>query len=460
MVQNSKRLGKGVTRFAHFSLSVMDTQVAIGKPGFWSFPRLPILLFPLMIVTFILDRLRIHPDIAVSFSRPLHMIILFVMVISLLMRGRIRVCSLTPPVLFLLTFNAALFISLVFSYDFPISTSATLSLAQQSLSGLLVGVFLINFWNMQYMNLLARMLCLVTVCSGLTIITDYLGLTSFKSLYLDQEIGRQIGILGEPNFAAGKLAIGFPFIVWAFLEATISRRVLSSILYAIVCVIIILAIFTTGSRMGIFMIGCLLILISIKERKRLLHPKIVTINVLLAVVFLSLLTGPFADAIRLLAERLMPIFFAIGGQELSELSAVKRLEYFITGLDIFLDHPMFGIGLDGYRLIFPLYNSRFPTSWAHNTFIEVLVGTGLVGFISFFALMVSIFTRFLGWQRGDKGNRLSFYFTLSLVMLIIHLFFLSDWPNRYLWNFFIPLSIYLEWFNKRRAMKEGLCKFQ
>lgn len=446
-------------------ITALGTPVAAGRSGFRTFPRLLTLLFPLMTVTFIFDRLRIHPDVAISLYRPLYMAILFAMAISLLTKGRIRTCALTPTVLFLLMFNAALIISLVFAHDLSASASAVLTLAQLSLTGLLVGVFLINFWDVRYMNLLARVLCWVAVVSGLTVITDYLGLTSFKSLYLDREIVRQIGILGEPNFAAGKLAIGFPFAIWAFLEAALARRTFSAMGYATGCGLIIIAVFLTGSRMGILMVAISLPFVAIKEWQRLLRPKIFLISSLLATALFLLLRGPFGTMFDLVMHRTEPLLaFIETRQELGEPSAAMRAEMLSAGWDIFRDHPVFGVGMDGYRQVLPLYSPQLGTRYAHNTFMEILTGTGLLGFIPFTALIISIVKRmWRGWQREGEvrvPGSLPFYFALSSTMVATHLFFLSDYPNRYLWGLFLPLSIYLEWFNARRSVKEGVCRSQ
>lgn len=381
------------------------------------------------------------------------------------MKRRIRICTLTPPVLLLFIFNTTLFISLAFAYDASASVPAVLTLVQLSLAGLLVGVFLINFWDVCYMNLLAKTLCWVTFVSGLTVITDYLGLTSFKNLYLDREIVRQIGILGEPNFAAGKLAIGFPFLIWGFLETVFSGRFLSAMVYATGCVLIIVAVFLTGSRMGVLMLVISLALVAFKERNRLLRPRIVMIGGLLAAVLFFLLRGPFAIMFNLTVERVRSVLMPIGtGQGLGEPSAQMRVAMLKAGWDIFREHPIFGVGMNGYGSVLPFYSpwlGSIGSRYAHNTFMEILTGTGLLGFVPFTGLIVFVMKRmWRGWEREEK-TRLPFYFALSFIMMTVHLFFLSDYSNRYLWGIFLPLSIYLEWLDAQWCVqKQAICKSQ
>jgi len=426
-----------------------------------SFAKVRILLLPLMAVAFALDRLRIHPAVAISLYRPLHMAILLAMAILLLIKRRIRVFELTPTVLCLVMFNLAVILTLAFAYDPSASFSTVLTLGEISVAALLTGLFLVNFWDIRYMGLLAKALGCVAVISASTLITDYLGLTSFKSIYLDREVVRQFGILGEPNFAAGKLGIGFPFVAWAFFKAVSARRTILAVTYAICCGLLAIAILLTGSRMGAFMLAISLAFVAVKEWKLLFMPKTVLIGGFLVAALFLLLTGPLSTMFDLIIQRTEPILQFIGtGGGLGERSAAKRVELLSAGWELFRDHPVFGVGIGGYRLVLPLYRPHLGSVYAHNTYVEILTGTGLVGFLPFTALLLSIARRMWQGWRKERESRLPFYFALSFVMVAIHLFFLSDYSNRYLWGLFLPLSIYLEWYHARHFARRDVCKSQ
>lgn len=415
---------------------------------------LSVLLLLAMTISFVFDRLRIHPDVAVSVYRPLYVVVLLVMAGLLLTRARLRVFSLTPLVRSLLAFDAALLVSLIFAYDLAVSLEAVMTVIQLSLAGLLVGVFLINFWKPSDVALLAATLCWVTVVSATTVITDYVGITSFKALYVDRSIARQIGILGEPNFAAGKLAIGFPLAVMGFVHSLFNRRSFACAGYGIACLLVMVAIILTGSRMGLLMMAIIFTVVVVKERRRLLRPAIVAVIGLVATGLCLMANSFLRTPLELLIERTRPVIEeVVTGKEISEASAAQRGELLRAGWDIFREHPLVGVGMDGYRKILSLYRPYYKRIggdyYAHNTFVEILVGTGLLGFLPFGLLILCILKNmWLGCGTRDQPG-LPFYFALSFVMVLIQLFFLSDYPNRYLWSLFLPVAIYWEWLNAR-----------
>lgn len=220
------------------------------------------LLFQLMVASFVFDRLRIYPEMTMSLQRPLYIAIFCAMMLLVLTKRNLRVIPSSSILFALLTFDVMLVLSIPFALDFSISAVATLSLVQLSLAGVIVGIFLHNFGNAEDISLLAKTLCWITIMCSLTIITDYIGLTNFVEWYVpDWAFVRHMGILGEPNFAAGKLAIGFPFVIWVPLQSVTARKTLSTIIYATGCGLVIIGIFLTGSRMGISM--CALLILSV-----------------------------------------------------------------------------------------------------------------------------------------------------------------------------------------------------
>lgn len=68
---------------------------------------------------------------------------------------------------------------------------------------------------------------------------------------------------------------------------------------------------------------------------------------------------------------------------LSLESSGGRLDVWQANLKIFLDYPIFGVGLDSTLLYPEYYSAEAPVLMAHNLFLQVLVETGIIGFVVF-----------------------------------------------------------------------------
>ena len=73
--------------------------------------------------------------------------------------------------------------------------------------------------------------------------------------------------------------------------------------------------------------------------------------------------------------------------QLEDSSSQMRLELVITGLQSFIKHPIFGVGLGQFSTI-----SRYG-HYAHNEFAEIIATTGLPGLVIYFSMY------WLVWQR-------------------------------------------------------------
>ena len=81
--------------------------------------------------------------------------------------------------------------------------------------------------------------------------------------------------------------------------------------------------------------------------------------------------------------------------DVSEESALGRVEAWYEGIQMFMSHPLFGIGAGGYS---DLYNLT-----AHNSFVLVLAEMGFIGFTIFLAMVVYCFRMTLVPMRlGDE----------------------------------------------------------
>ena len=97
-----------------------------------------------------------------------------------------------------------------------------------------------------------------------------------------------------------------------------------------------------------------------------------------------------------------------------------------AAMRMFKEKPITGVGIGMYRFLLPYYSQGLPfingrNIWVHNTFIHILVETGVVGFILFFSVYALAFLNFLKakFPPDDERNDLvRVWFIVFLIMLI------------------------------------------
>jgi putative inorganic carbon (HCO3(-)) transporter len=81
-------------------------------------------------------------------------------------------------------------------------------------------------------------------------------------------------------------------------------------------------------------------------------------------------------------------------------SSLDRLQMWETGLAMFLDHPIVGVGPGQVKHLYPLYQRtpgalRYRTGHVHSTPLQILVERGILGFGAWVWLFVAFFARSL-----------------------------------------------------------------
>jgi O-antigen ligase len=119
-------------------------------------------------------------------------------------------------------------------------------------------------------------------------------------------------------------------------------------------------------------------------RKRRLGPLLVGVGTL-AVVAVG-----FGDVIlgKLVGE----------GIDANTFSRYDRIASILSGVNMFLAHPLFGIGIQGYAFALPKYVDPFIENFfdwnsrriANNIYVEIISEQGLIGFVSFCFLIYRI----------------------------------------------------------------------
>ena len=150
---------------------------------------------------------------------------------------------------------------------------------------------------------------------------------------------------------------------------------------------------------------------------------------------------PFADHIFQRFISIFTLFEQFG--EAGRASSSGRVFFALAGLEMFLDHPLFGAGWRAFPVLFDQYKSPdfpywIPTKESHTLFANILAELGLVGFTA----ACWIVARTLGCGlRGYLSIADPFLrgvmcgLVAAFVGFQVSLSFTADFSNNYLWFF-------------------------
>ena len=184
-----------------------------------------------------------------------------------------------------------------------------------------------------------------------------------------------MGALGHMNALAGILNIGLCLALSLLVSRQWTHWRPRLSLGVAVMSIGLLATFSRGAWAAFALTAVLLFLIEFRRNGRLI----------LVPVLLGLLLLPIAKT-------------EIGGQvyervsDVESISGYGRLAIDFAAVNMFLQHPLFGVGYGNWRSIIPDYFPGFDLSFineffpfAHDIYLQALSENGLIGFLLFFA---------------------------------------------------------------------------
>jgi O-antigen ligase len=112
----------------------------------------------------------------------------------------------------------------------------------------------------------------------------------------------------------------------------------------------------------------------------------------------------------------------------------SRIDCIQAGIQMFFDHPFIGVGIGNYPYTYARYappGAERTPRYAHNTYIQILTETGLIGF---FVFITGILLNFIVLSRikkitKEKGDeffyKISNLLEISFVSFLIGCFFVS-----------------------------------
>lgn len=183
------------------------------------------------------------------------------------------------------------------------------------------------------------------------------------------------------NAIAMFLAIGFICDVFLLLKRGFK-------LYSLMSLVSVVVLAAAQSRKAIVMIllGILALLVMNNKGKknisvRILRALFIVLAFIVSVYFISLL--PIFSGVNERIESFLNLFSGAGKADHSSIVRNKMVQ---IGLEEWVHHPVFGIGIDATHII--LFQRINLDKYLHNNYVELLCGSGVVGFLIYYSMYI------------------------------------------------------------------------
>jgi len=229
----------------------------------------------------------------------------------------------------------------------------------------------------------------------------------------------------------------FPIMVhWAVYGRSAGMKALGLML----AVLMVFGVVSTVSRGGFLSIMAIMGLLAFQYRRSF---QIKYLGLVVAIGALAL-----AMVIALIPEDFFARQATLITQDVQDRSLDRRSSYVIVAMDAIRERPIIGWGTDVFKKI---WVNSVETRWydmverpAHNTYLEVAVGGGLIGLVIFILLLLRAFFNFQQAEKmlrnfDTRAAQLVAAYKLSLLSVVIYFLVKSGLEHKY-FLLILPLS--------------------
>lgn len=262
---------------------------------------------------------------------------------------------------------------------------------------------------------------------------------------------RVTGMFGQANHSALLMLLAMLAFAYNYLHRPIAKVGLARIssLHLVPFILLALVFFLSWSRTSILALGALvLLLVWVYGRGYLApsngRPRQDALK-LLACLATAFLLFKFFGNIEWSGEvRSAPAITTVKSFHFADTNVDSRWVFWTAAILMFLDHPLFGVGLQQFGahlsdyllqaheiLGFVTYEALLQTDWVHNEWLQILCEGGAIAF-GLTCLLLFMYSRSLVVQvfrNTQPGDPLATYLHIILLPFLIHALFC--WPLRY-----------------------------
>lgn len=171
------------------------------------------------------------------------------------------------------------------------------------------------------------------------------------------------------------------------------------------------------------------------------------IALVIALYFLSKL--PMFDFVT---GRIQNIFKQLSGSGNTDYSIRSRAMLDVYGVQIFMENPIIGIGMDCARIII---KQKMGIDWyLHNNYLELMADGGVIGLLFYYVFYLMLLRRFIKFK-AYRDPEYDIVLVLFVVQMVLEFAFVSYYSREtyfYLMMFFLETEILRKKWNAKKKM--------
>lgn len=289
----------------------------------------------------------------------------------------------------------------------------------------------------------------------------FLGGSGADHLVIGGRFFRAFGTFGQPNPFGGFMGITLPLaimglysqveIIWK--KSRTKQPIPSEILIKLsfftfgsgLIFAALIASWSRGAWLG-FIVSMAIVVFSIPRRTKIsLSVFIVTIFTLIVLWFTGILPQSIVDRLATSATDFITIE-DIRGVDITTINyaVVERLAHWQAAVNMAEAHPLTGVGLGSYELVYNQYrliNWKEPLGHAHNYYLNILAEAGIIGIFTYLTFWLAII--YFTWKTRQHPNKFTRLIAIGLLGSWTYIAVHSLFDNLYVNNLFLHIGILL-----------------
>lgn len=358
------------------------------------------------------------------------------------------------------TFLVAIFIIVTgFSAFSAVSLSAWLNEWLKWLQILVLILFTLNYFQKRSWEWLLFGLTIAAVAHAWIGIYEFFGGSGALHLVVNGRYFRAFGTFGQPNPFGGFMgliapvtlmaALGYGYRAWKNRASKIFNRDLGlATFYLVASLFILVGIAMSWSR-GAW-IGLVAALgVTVFAIPRNVKWGLLALGGVVSIMGVLWLTGALPRSVIDRLDTSTQEFFAfedVRGMDITpdNYAVVERLAHWQAALNMAATHPLLGVGLGNYEVVYPIYrliNWPEPLGHAHNYYLNILAEAGIIGFLVYGKVWIGIIV--VSWRGRRHPDTLSRFVLIGLLGTWVYLSVHSFFDNLYVNNLFLHMGLML-----------------